>query len=223
VFAIVFWGATNGSSLRVRNVDAFLLGISVLSTGVFSWFAIFLPAKMFSEISTIPRIILAVLSFFNLVFGIILTLSYVFEMWDYRLNLPFVDDSKGVHVVVFILFLILIDLVVALSHKSPDIRARFRWLCWAIDLPTLAAMLMILYIYYQWLHGWGDFLLPFLPQLHDEGAAASLNHRAGALRGETFEAGAIAFQLMSANIQILVYDIVSRLQKNAYPPLGRAH
>jgi hypothetical protein len=83
-----------------------------------------------------------------------------------------------------------------------------------IDGPTLGAIALVLYIFGQWNNDWGRFMDSWLGNMTDGSVNKSQIHAAlSAVRGQTFVAGAIAFQLFAANIQILLTEINLRYRR----------
>jgi hypothetical protein len=167
---------------------------------------------------TIAWVVLLVILLINFLFG----LGLAFQYWAdslgepahdlgnllHRMHLGLLLGIKKLHPVIFIGFLFLLDSLVAFFHRWPETRRKFRWLILIIDVPTLLAMSLVIFILHEWQEEWRhlfDDLLETRPNVHD------WQDYIGGVRVQAFAAGAITFQLLAANVQIVLYDITNRL------------
>jgi hypothetical protein len=227
IFASIFWvtiisilvfGPKPNNPWGVIHVEPFILLVSLLSTGAFSWIFITIAAAKQGSLHPIAWAALLVISILNFAFG----LGLAFQYWAdslgepahdlgnllQRMHLGLLLGIKKWHPVIFIGFLSLLDSLVAFFHSSPETRRKFRWLILIIDVPTLLAMSLVIFILHEWQEKWGhlfDDLLETRPNVHD------WQFYIGGVRAQAFAAGAITFQLLAANVQIVLYDITNRL------------
>src|SRR5262249_50066365 len=186
--------------LRIKHIEPFLLCLSIGSTAIFSYLFIFgLQLNKLKEDVTPFYIVLGLVAFLNLAMAFLFGVLSYFDMYGESslrkilssLNWPLINwflNITTVHIMLFVLLLTIIDGLMWVCSTEPG-KKRFWNLLWITDFPTLCGMVTIFVIQQQWEGLWGK-------------------DRAG-----TFEAGAVTFQLLAANVQIVASDLIARWDK----------
>jgi hypothetical protein len=223
IIAVFLWFITLvfKEHLGVKNIEPFILMISIISTVFFSYFVIFIPANLRQlRASCFMWPFLVFLLLLNIILCVVLGhmfLNDALESYPSQAALMAAMNTwlffgKGImeflhsyHALVVVSILTLIDTIIALFHVNSETRHRFRWLFGVIDVPTLIALLTIVVIRDEWQPIWQTIL---------EGQNSTF------FDGQRFEAGAITFQLLTANVQIATADIFNRPRPALPGPFG---
>jgi hypothetical protein len=211
VFSIFFWVLTflilffttiwPSNPLLLQKVESWLLLISITSTVLYSYGFIFL--RNIGSLTHKTWIFVGILMAIGLYLSFILAtllwrdaksntstaLSSAMATFDY-IPACILQFTYQHHAVVVIFLLTIIDGIIAYFHESPYSRSRFVRLILNIDVPTLIALCTVAILRSRWSETWG-----------------------GPINGIRFEAGAITFQLLAANISILLGNLLYRCQQ----------
>jgi hypothetical protein len=209
VFSIVFWSAvfvfmyyvTVFHPDSIQKVEPCLMGIAIISTIFFSYAVIFFPDFLSLRVAFLTVPFVGIVLLLGIVGGVILAqmffqdtmdkypsgaaISSVMDLWNFlgRDNLELLYSNHALFVVGY---LTIIDAIIAVFHVQPERQSHFCRLILIVDAPTLIALATVIIVRDVWVPKW-DWPLD----------------------GMRFEAGAITFQLLAANIQIVVASALS--------------
>jgi hypothetical protein len=200
VFMILYFTAISKMRPHVfLKVEPLVLTISIASTILYSYIFIFGLKSLDLRYRKLTVTCIGIITFIELLVFFILGLLFIKDSMDaYGSDQKLISTMAALdifpqaildliyrgHALIVVGLLTIVDVIIALFHVDPEKRRRFSRLFWTIDISTLIALIFVFLIRKEWINSW-----------------------TGREDGLRFEAGAITFQLLAANISIVAYNI----------------
>lgn len=210
VFVILVYTTANSKipfGPKIMQAEPWLLAVSIITTVIFSYLFIFVRTLISLGQYKLATIFLAFVVAILVIVGVLLCFELGKIFYDeaivaYPTNIALPSASSNFdilsffhrnHALVIVGILTLVDSLIAIManiQNKKEIMIRFVRLIAIIDLPTLVAFGAIIYIRDIWIFEWK-----------------------GIVHGTRFEAGAITFQLLAANISIVMASLFYKYQQ----------